>query len=176
MTLTWFQVLGPFGTGGELAGWALEVPRSFEFDVECEDTADAVVYRIPAPGMRKRDLEIELGDGVVFVRGRRTRGLFGSRTTSSLVRCFTLPPIVDASALRASFADGVLVVTAPKRPEARARRIPIRAVDAPAPEAERTPTSQLPRSGPAAWWRSLSENIKRALGKRATSSSKEVAS
>jgi hypothetical protein len=172
MTLTWFPLLGPLGMGGELAGWAFDGRRSFELD---EETADAIVYRMPTPGMRRRDLEIELCDGVVFVRGQRKRGLFGSRTTSSFVRCFTLPRIVDTNALRADFADGVLVITAPKWPEARALRIPIRVLDAPAPEEERTSSPQLPRSGPAGWWQAVFESAKRALGVQVTSS-KEVAS
>lgn len=165
MTLTWFPLLGPLGVGGELAGWAFDGPRSFELDIEREDTADAILYRMPTPGMRRRDLEIELRDGVVFVRGERKRGLIGSRTTSSFVRCFTLPRIVDANALRADFTDDVLVITAPKLPEARARRVPIRVLDAPEPEVERTSSPQLPRSGPAAWWQSVVESAKRALGK-----------
>lgn len=174
MTLTWFPMLGPLGVSGELAGWALDVPRSFELDIEREDNADSIVYRIPTPGMRKRDLEIELRGGVVSVRGARRRGVFGSRTVSSFVRCFALPRIVDASAIEASFEDGVLAITAPKRPEARAQRIPIRVLDSPV-DVGAASSPQLPRSGVAAWWQSLSKRIKRAAA-RGQRSLEEVAS
>jgi HSP20 family molecular chaperone IbpA len=164
MMLTWFPWLGPLGTVGEPVGWARDLPRVDDFadfdEVRPDNTADAFIYRIPMPGMRRRDVKVEVRDGVVCIRGERARGIISPRVVCSLVRCFTLPSSVDVGALRADWADGVLVITAPKRPEARARRIPIRVTDADAAAGTMNASSA---AGPAerSWWSALIDRIQR---------------
>lgn len=95
-----------------------------------QDDADAVTYQLRIPGYRRRDLAIELRDRVMIVRGDRTDGWFKQRSKQTLIHSFTLPEALDERDVRATFAGGVLRLTIGKKPHARRRQIPVRALDA----------------------------------------------
>jgi HSP20 family protein len=121
------QALMP--AGGELA-----VRPATEL-VEC-----GAEYRITAelPGMAAGDVDVKLGDGVISVRGEKSEErkeekddyLLGERRYGAVQRTLPLPPGIDAEAVTASFANGVLTVTLPKSAEARQkeRKVEVRAV------------------------------------------------
>lgn len=121
----WFETLDAFGTSNGTAGWASPPSWNSWTGLARHDTPEAVVYTLSVPGFRRKDIEIEVCDGIVTVRGNRKDGLFRPRAKSSFVQTFTLPETLDEQDVRADLHDGVLSLTFAKRPEARARRIPI---------------------------------------------------
>jgi HSP20 family protein len=101
------------------------------------ETADHFVLRADLPGLKQEDVKIEVEDGTLLLSGERARdpregqdGYFRlERPYGAFSRTLTLPKGVDADAITASFADGVLEVAIPKPEQAKPRRIEITAGD-----------------------------------------------
>ncbi len=100
--------------------------------LEVEDAESE--YRVTAelPGMEEKDVEVLVQDDVLILRGEKRfeaadrARTFSERAYGRFERRITLDG-VDETAARASFRNGVLVVTLPKtaRSRERVRRIPI---------------------------------------------------
>ena len=81
-----------------------------------------VVLTMDLPGVRADDLEIELLDGYLTVRGERKRPEVGENTTwahaersfGAFERRIRLPDNIDADAITASMDHGVLSLIVPK--------------------------------------------------------------
>lgn len=97
--------------------------------VNVSETEDNFTLEVAAPGKTKKDFNLELDNGVLSIsseekqedeqkdkNGRFTRREF---SYSSFKRAFTLPETVDVEKISAQYKDGVLVVTLPKREEAK---------------------------------------------------------
>ncbi|WP_319520272.1 Hsp20/alpha crystallin family protein [uncultured Martelella sp.] len=92
--------------------------------VECDGE-----YRITAelPGMSVDNIDIKLNDGSITIRGEKSEEkkeekedyLVSERHYGEFQRTLSLPAGVDADAVKADFANGVLTVTLPKSPEAK---------------------------------------------------------
>ncbi len=101
--------------------------------VDIEERGDAYVVTADVPGFDKKDIQIELQNNTLIIRGERQeeksqRFLRRERVASfaRFERRFTLPEEIDHSRVSASFKDGELVITLPKaRPVERSRQIPI---------------------------------------------------
>lgn len=118
----------PFaGTGGNGTPW---MPA-----VNVEETADVLRLTAELPGMSREDVEIELENNVLTIRGEKSteheegseerRYHLWERRYGSFQRSFSLPRTVSPEDISAEFADGVLTVVMPKAAEARGRRIEI---------------------------------------------------
>ncbi len=95
-----------------------------------------LVLTLDLPGLTADDLEIELADGYLSVRGERkrpevaqgTRWAHNERTFGRFERRIALPDGIDEQSCAATFRDGLLTVTMKKSEEKRrGRRIPINA-------------------------------------------------
>ena len=106
--------------------------------VNVEEAQDELVLTAELPGMREDDIDIELENNVLTVRGEKQemrheeqdesrRYHVWERRYGSFQRSFTLPRSVKAEEISATFQDGVLYVHMPKVPEAQGRKIHIRA-------------------------------------------------
>jgi HSP20 family protein len=106
--------------------------------VNVQDAGDGLLLSAELPGMKREDIEIELENNILTLRGEkvdeRTEESNGGeerryhlfeRRFGAFQRSFTLPRTVDASSITADFENGVLKVTLPKAPEAKGRRIEI---------------------------------------------------
>lgn len=103
--------------------------------VSVEETADEVVLTAELPGMSEADIELEVENNVLTLRGEKSesheeadegrRYHLWERRFGSFTRSFTLPRTVRADDIAATFEHGVLTVRMPKAPEARSRRIAI---------------------------------------------------
>lgn len=103
------------------AEWALQPATEL---VECDGE-----YRVTAelPGMTADDIDIKLSDGTITIRGEKSEEkkeekedyLVSERRYGQFQRTLSLPSGVDADAVSADFANGVLTVTLPKTPEAK---------------------------------------------------------
>lgn len=118
-----------FGTFGE-AGGSLWSPQ-----VEVFKRGGQLVVRADLPGMTKDDVNIEVTDDALIIRGERREereedeeGYYHSeRSYGSFFRQIPLPEGANAENAQATFRDGVLEITmeAPQR-QSRSRRLEIR--------------------------------------------------
>jgi HSP20 family protein len=93
---------------------------------------DNLVAVLELPGMRKEGIEVSLHDGTLTISGERkslsSNGDKAERTeryVGSFRRSITLPALVDASKVTATYRDGILTVTMPKADEAKPKRIEV---------------------------------------------------
>lgn len=125
----------PGHPGGSEPGGALE-PRSTGWGVlaaEVFDDDDGIRVRLEAPGLDKEDLDIEVVDGYLVVRGEKRvererrdgRYYVTECAYGRFERTIPLPDEVDASEARASYDKGVLSLKLPKTGARRRRRITV---------------------------------------------------
>lgn len=104
--------------------------------VDIEEQEKAFVLWAELPGVKREDLHIEVDDDVLTIKGERKfdagqeegkRFQRVERRYGSFERRFAVPQHVDASAIEANLADGVLELKLPKKPEVTPRRIEVRA-------------------------------------------------
>ncbi len=116
-----------FGQGGlTLQDW----PWSGA-DARCDvvETKDAVEIAVELPGMEMKDIEVNVADDVMTIKGEKKverqeekKGYYLSeRNYGAVYRTIPLPPGVDGEKAEASFKNGVLTVKLPQTPEAKAK-------------------------------------------------------
>ena len=118
----------PWGTGGREHGWA---PR-----VEAFQKGDRFIVRAELPGLKKEDVDVELTDEALTIRGERREeheeereGYYHSeREYGQFHRTIALPDGVIGESAHASFRDGVLEVTMQAAPSEanRGRKLEIK--------------------------------------------------
>lgn len=114
-----------FGNGANLRVWSPAV----------NVVEDASGYRVVSdlPGVASGDVKVIVRDGVLTISGERKSAEkvegekyhISERVFGSFQRSFTLPKDADGERVTAAFKDGVLTVSIPKRPEAKAREIEV---------------------------------------------------
>jgi HSP20 family protein len=97
--------------------------------VNIAENDDTFILELAAPGMTKKDFNLELDNGVLTISSEEKRenekkengGRFTRREFSynSFKRAFSLPETVEADKISAQYKDGVLVITLPKREDAK---------------------------------------------------------
>jgi HSP20 family protein len=109
-------------------GWSGGWPN-----VEVSETDDDVRVVAELPGLDAKDIEVTLNEGVLTLKGHKkaeSRGTsYSERWHGHFQRAVQLGPDVDPEKLHAEFRNGILTITAAKRPEAKrqVKRIPITA-------------------------------------------------
>jgi len=115
----------PLNTLSDAEQWA---PR-----VDIRETDDALLVQAELPGIDKKDVHLEVKDGVLTLSGERRYEKDVKeenvhrveRVYGSFSRSFSLPTNVDAEKVDASMRDGVLEVRLPKRESAKPKAIAI---------------------------------------------------
>ncbi len=113
------------------------------------ETEDHYVLRADLPGLTEADVKLEVDRDVLTLSGERKveheakkDGYYRlERASGAFSRSLTLPEGVDASAIEATFAHGVLEVRVPKPEQRRPQRVEI-SVGRPAIEAEAAEAAQ----------------------------------
>ncbi|MEJ2088244.1 MAG: Hsp20/alpha crystallin family protein [Gammaproteobacteria bacterium] len=101
--------------------------------VDIKETADGYRFHMDVPGLKPEDLEVELHEGVLSIRGSRNeekreedKGYVRTeRRYGSFSRQFRVPTTVQADSLKAEVKDGVLTIEVPKGAEQGARKVPV---------------------------------------------------
>jgi HSP20 family protein len=91
------------------------------------------VLKLEVPGMKESDLDIQLENNVLTVRGERKFEKEEKeenfhrieRRYGSFYRSFTVPNTVNAENVKASYDAGVLRLELEKRPEAKPKQIKV---------------------------------------------------
>ncbi len=102
--------------------------------VDVFDKPDAVVLKAELPGMSPDDVQLEVEDNVLTLKGERRfeeetddeRYHRIERRYGSFQRSLALPQGALAEEISADYADGILTVTVPKAEEVKPRQIPVR--------------------------------------------------
>jgi HSP20 family protein len=97
------------------------------------ETDKDIVVKAELPGLKKEDVFVSIENNVLMLRGERKfsdevkRENFHrvERTYGEFLRSFTLPTFVDMTKILAEFKDGILIVTLPKREEAKPKQIEV---------------------------------------------------
>ncbi|MCI0484043.1 MAG: Hsp20/alpha crystallin family protein [candidate division NC10 bacterium] len=101
--------------------------------VDIYETPESIVLQAELPGLGKDDIDIQVRDNVLTLKGERRSEkevkegnyLRVERAYGGFQRAFTLPAAVQADKIRAVFKDGVLDVSIPKAEEAKPKQIKI---------------------------------------------------
>jgi HSP20 family protein len=100
--------------------------------VDVAEEGDQILVKVEVPGVDQKDLKVSFEDGLLTISGERQferkddRNYHRiERAYGTFVRTFNLPRSVDASAIKASYVNGVLEVEIPKREEAKPRQIQV---------------------------------------------------
>jgi len=93
---------------------------------------DHLFIEAELPGVSDQDVDITLHNGMLSIRGERKpeedrRYLYNGRTYGRFEREITLPEAVQSDDVQATLKDGILCLTLPKSPEAKPKKITLRA-------------------------------------------------
>jgi HSP20 family protein len=101
--------------------------------VDIRETADAIVVNAELPGIDKKDVKVDVKDGVLTISGERKYEKDVKeenvhrieRSYGSFSRSFSLPSHVDVNKVEAKLDNGVLEVRLPKTETARPKSISV---------------------------------------------------
>ena len=102
--------------------------------VDIYETEHELVLVTEIPGMDEKDVEIEVSDNVLSLKGERTMEKSVNqesyhrveRTYGHFSRSFTLPQTVDSDKITATYNKGVLEIKMPKSQKAKPQQIKIK--------------------------------------------------
>lgn len=119
-----------FGWGPPATAGMAMAPR-----VDVSETDTEIKIEAELPGVDEKDVEVVLDDGRLTVRGEKKQEKeekkkdyhLVERSYGSFARSIALPFEANPDQVKAKFANGVLTVTVPKPPEAKAKqkKIPV---------------------------------------------------
>jgi HSP20 family protein len=103
--------------------------------VDMYESDEALTLKAELPGFSKDDVQVEIKDNVLTLKGERKREHDVKeeqyhrveRVYGAFQRSFMLPALIDAGKAEATFKDGVLELKLPKAEEAKPKRIGINA-------------------------------------------------
>jgi HSP20 family protein len=102
--------------------------------VDLIDKKDEVVLRADLPGLEQKDIQVNIEDGTLSIRGERKEEreakdedyYVSERWAGAFSRTVALPPGVDPEKIQAKFKSGVLEIHLPKTKEAKGRTIEVK--------------------------------------------------
>jgi HSP20 family protein len=122
------------------AGWVAntrngELPAAVRAKMDVVDQGDKYAVAVDLPGVRKENIQVSIdGSRVAITADSKSEKevkngaklLHTERFATSYARSFELPVEVTEEGADASFEDGVLRLTLPKRAQAVAKRLTVR--------------------------------------------------
>jgi len=106
---------------------------SWSPSVDIYDKDGKLVVEAELPGIKKDDIQVNVDNGVLTIRGERKKEeevkeddfYRVERSYGTFVRSFSLPSDVDADKIDASYQDGMLLLTIPRSEEAKPSKIKV---------------------------------------------------
>ena len=135
----YFTTFDPFGRDFQrqfdrLARYASRQAAVLPLDVVRHETD--VTLRLDVPGIDPEQLEVTVDRGVLSISGKREeertendKFFVRERTMGTFTRRLRLPETLNADAVEASYASGVLEVRIPVIEQAKPRKIEVRKVE-----------------------------------------------
>ena len=102
--------------------------------VDMYEKDDEIVVKAELPGMEKDKINISVSDGVLTLKGEVKKEkevkeedyYYSERSFGSFVRSISLPTKVQEKKIDANYKDGILEITLPKAPEAKAKEVKVK--------------------------------------------------
>jgi HSP20 family protein len=119
---------------GRLPTWG-DWDRGTTPAVDMIDRADEIVVRADVPGFEAKEIDVTVTDHTLVIKGehkeekeeKKEDYYYNERSWGAFARTVTLPANVDAAAIKATVAKGVLEVHLPKAKEAKGTKIEVKA-------------------------------------------------
>lgn len=101
--------------------------------VDIYETENELVIKADLPEVQEKDIDVRVENNMLTIRGERRLErevkeedyLRVERSYGAFTRSFSLPNTVNTEAIQASYADGVLKVTLPKRAESKPKQVKV---------------------------------------------------
>jgi HSP20 family protein len=101
--------------------------------VDIHETKEHFLVKAELPGLKQEEIEVSIMDDTLTLKGERKRETEVNeneyhrieRSYGTFQRSIVLPAGVDASAVKASYKDGVLEIQLPKKEEAKPKAIKV---------------------------------------------------
>ena len=111
-----------------------ELGADWQPSVDISETEDALEVKAELPGIRPEDVDISVTDDRLTIQGQRkeekeTKEKAVHRTErryGSFYRSIALPAGTNAEQVSAVSENGVITITLPKAPEAKAKRVSVK--------------------------------------------------
>jgi HSP20 family protein len=140
MNRLWEQVNHLFEQSVTQTGRETIMAQTWAPAVDIIETDTAIILRLELAGISSKEIDIQISEDTLTVKGERklasTEGklLRSERQYGPFQRSFTLGMPINKDNVVASYRDGVLDITLPKREEVAPRqvKIDVQAVDEPA--------------------------------------------
>lgn len=108
--------------------------QTFSPAVDIKETPKEYIVTAEVPGIPKKDIEIEISDNILTIKGERKSEKEEKsesyhrveRAFGSFCRSFTLPTQVNPDKIEANFKDGLLNIKIPKAEEKLPKKIEIK--------------------------------------------------
>ncbi|MFN4196673.1 MAG: Hsp20/alpha crystallin family protein [Caldimicrobium sp.] len=101
--------------------------------VDVSETEDEIVVKADLPGVKPEDIEINIADNILTIKGEKKRESEEKKENfyrverfyGSFMRSIQVPVKVDTEKIKAQYKDGVLKIILPKKPESKAKVIKV---------------------------------------------------
>ena len=129
-----FDIFGRLGERPDFESFFAPATRSEWLPaVDIKETDGGYTFHMEVPGIKPEDLDVELHDGVLSIRGSRKeekkeedKGFVRTeRRSGSFSRQFRVPTNAPADSITARVDDGVLTIEVPKGSEPAARKVKV---------------------------------------------------
>ncbi|HSQ05452.1 MAG TPA: Hsp20 family protein [Burkholderiales bacterium] len=108
------------------------MPAGLNPPIEICERDDALIVRADVPGMKRDDVQVQIDEGLLTIRGERKAGGDDPKTVrrterayGAFVRRVPLPEALESEGARAVLRDGVLEVRIPAPRSHRPRTVPV---------------------------------------------------
>lgn len=123
---------------GAATGQGVDSAGGFTPRMDIHEVDDRFIVTLDLPGVKSADVQIDLNDDDLVIRGTRQANLESTQDRYCRVerwygefhRTVRLPRTIDREQISADYNDGVLTVSLPKSKGTAARKIEIRAGEA----------------------------------------------
>lgn len=103
------------------------LPRTFATSwpaLEAQDGEKEIKIVAELPGLEEKDIDLSLRDGILTIKGEKTRktdgAVYSERWHGQFSRAIELSPDIDPDKIKAAFDKGVLTITVEKQPNPKA--------------------------------------------------------
>ena len=121
---------------GNLTGEKEFLPRKGEWmpAVDVSETKDSLIVKAEIPGMESKDIDISLSGDLLTIKGEKKQKTEEKKENyhriethyGAFSRTIRVPVSVNSEKIKASYDNGVLKITLPKKEEVKAKQIEIK--------------------------------------------------